>query len=99
MSAAADGLRIEYSLRNPPYNAILECILVQNSLNHMDREEKTMKDLKEYVRTIPDYPEPGVMFRDVTSILQNADGRSACGEAQRRSVPPLCQPAVWKRWI
>ena len=74
MSAAADGLRIEYSLRNPPYNAILECILVQNSLNHLDREEKTMKDLKEYVRTIPDYPEPGVMFRDVTSILQNADG-------------------------
>ena len=33
-----------------------------------------MKDLKEYVRTIPDYPEPGVMFRDVTSILQDADG-------------------------
>ena len=33
-----------------------------------------MKDLKEYVRTIPDYPEPGIMFRDVTSILQDADG-------------------------
>lgn len=33
-----------------------------------------MKDLKEYVRTIPDYPELGVMFRDVTSILQDADG-------------------------
>lgn len=33
-----------------------------------------MKQLKEYVRTIPDYPEPGIMFRDVTSILQDADG-------------------------
>ncbi len=33
-----------------------------------------MKDLKEYVRTIPDYPEPGIMFRDVTSILGDADG-------------------------
>ena len=33
-----------------------------------------MKDLKEYVRTIPDYPEPGIMFRDVTSVLQDADG-------------------------
>lgn len=32
------------------------------------------KDLKEYVRTIPDYPEPGIMFRDVTSILGDADG-------------------------
>lgn len=33
-----------------------------------------MKDLKDYVRTIPDYPEPGIMFRDVTSILTDADG-------------------------
>ena len=33
-----------------------------------------MKDLKDYVRTIPDYPVPGVMFRDVTSVLQDADG-------------------------
>ena len=33
-----------------------------------------MKDLKDYVRTIPDYPEPGIMFRDVTSVLQDADG-------------------------
>ena len=33
-----------------------------------------MKELKDYVRTIPDYPEPGIMFRDVTSILQDADG-------------------------
>ena len=33
-----------------------------------------MKDLKEYVRTIPDYPKPGIMFRDVTSVLQDADG-------------------------
>ena len=33
-----------------------------------------MKKLEEYVRTIPDYPEPGIMFRDVTSILGDADG-------------------------
>ena len=33
-----------------------------------------MKEFKDYVRTIPDYPEPGIMFRDVTSILQDADG-------------------------
>ncbi|MBP5159074.1 MAG: adenine phosphoribosyltransferase [Lachnospiraceae bacterium] len=32
------------------------------------------KDLKDYVRTIPDFPEPGIMFRDVTSILQDPDG-------------------------
>lgn len=33
-----------------------------------------MKKVEDYIRTIPDYPEPGVMFRDVTSILQDADG-------------------------
>lgn len=33
-----------------------------------------MKRLEEYVRSIPDFPEPGIIFRDVTSILQDADG-------------------------
>ncbi|HEY9575357.1 MAG TPA: adenine phosphoribosyltransferase [Lachnospiraceae bacterium] len=33
-----------------------------------------MKKLEEYVRSIPDFPEPGIVFRDVTSILQDADG-------------------------
>ena len=33
-----------------------------------------MKKLYDYVRSIPDFPEPGVIFRDVTSILQDADG-------------------------
>ena len=33
-----------------------------------------MKKLEDYVVTIPDFPEPGVMFRDVTSILQDKDG-------------------------
>ena len=33
-----------------------------------------MKKLEEYVRSIPDFPEPGIMFRDVTSVLQDPDG-------------------------
>lgn len=33
-----------------------------------------MKKLEDYVRTIPDFPEPGIMFRDVTSVIQDADG-------------------------
>ena len=33
-----------------------------------------MKKVKDYVRTIPDFPEEGIMFRDVTSVLQDADG-------------------------
>ena len=33
-----------------------------------------MKRLEEYVRSIPDFPEEGIIFRDVTSVLQDADG-------------------------
>ena len=33
-----------------------------------------MKKLEDYVRSIPGFPEPGIIFRDVTSILQDADG-------------------------
>jgi adenine phosphoribosyltransferase len=29
-------------------------------------------DLKAYVRDVPDFPEPGVLFRDITPLLQNA---------------------------
>lgn len=30
-------------------------------------------DLKQVVRTIPDFPEPGILFRDITTILQNPE--------------------------
>ena len=30
--------------------------------------------LEDYVRTIPDFPEPGIMFRDITTVLSDADG-------------------------
>lgn len=33
-----------------------------------------MKKLEDYVISIPDFPEPGIMFRDITSILRNPDG-------------------------
>ena len=33
-----------------------------------------MENLKRLIRTIPDYPKPGIMFRDVTTLLRDADG-------------------------
>ena len=33
-----------------------------------------MKKLEEYVKSIPDFPEKGIIVRDVTSVLQDADG-------------------------
>ncbi len=33
-----------------------------------------MKRVEDYVVSIPDFPEPGIIFRDVTSVLQDAEG-------------------------
>ena len=32
------------------------------------------KKLEDYVITIPDFPEPGIMFRDITSVIQDPNG-------------------------
>ncbi len=42
-------------------------------------------DLKAAIRTIPDYPKPGIMFRDITTLLGNP-------RAFRRAIDELVQP-------
>ena len=42
-------------------------------------------DLKAAIRSIPDYPKPGIMFRDITTLLGNA-------RAFRRAVDEMVQP-------
>ncbi len=42
-------------------------------------------ELRETVRSIPDYPKPGIIFRDITTLLGNA-------RAFRRAVDELVQP-------
>ncbi len=42
-------------------------------------------DLRTSIRSIPDYPKPGIMFRDITTLLGNA-------RAFRRAVDELVQP-------
>jgi len=41
-------------------------------------------DLKDLVRTIPDYPKPGIMFRDITTLLRHANGFRVCVEQLAR---------------
>ncbi|MGH6853429.1 MAG: adenine phosphoribosyltransferase, partial [Methylocella sp.] len=42
-------------------------------------------DLKDMIRTIPDYPKQGIMFRDITTLLGDA-------RAFRRAIDELVQP-------
>jgi adenine phosphoribosyltransferase len=44
-----------------------------------------MNDLKSLIRTIPDYPKPGIMFRDVTTLMGHPAGF-------RRAIDALAEP-------
>lgn len=44
-------------------------------------------DLKALIRTIPDFPKPGIQFRDITTLLLDAAGfASAITRIDRKSV-------------
>lgn len=47
-------------------------------------------DLRSVIRTIPDYPKPGIMFRDITTLLTDARGF-------RRAVDELVQPLAGQK--
>ena len=48
-----------------------------------------MKKLEEYVRSIPDFPEKGIIFRDVTSVLQDAEGLHLAIDSMQELVKDL----------
>ena len=48
-----------------------------------------MKKLEEYVRSIPDFPEEGIIFRDVTSVLGDADGLQLAVNTMQDKVKDL----------
>ena len=48
-----------------------------------------MKKLEDYVRSIPDFPEEGIIFRDVTSVLQDADGLQLAIRTMQEKVTDL----------
>ena len=48
-----------------------------------------MKKLEEYVRSIPDFPEEGIIFRDVTSVLQGADSLHLAIDTMQEKIQDL----------
>jgi adenine phosphoribosyltransferase len=59
--------------------------LLSQDEGRTEMDQRLIKELKDSVRTIPDYPKPGIMFRDITTLL---------GEPQafRRAVDELVHP-------
>ena len=48
-----------------------------------------MKRVEDYVTSIPDFPEPGIIFRDVTSVLQDAQGLRLAVDTMEELVKDL----------
>lgn len=53
-----------------------------------------MKKMEDYVRSIPDFPEEGIIFRDVTSVLQDPDGLHLAIEKMEEFVKDVNFDAV-----
>ncbi len=45
-----------------------------------------MKKLEEYVKSIPDFPEKGIIFRDVTSVIQDPDGLALAIDSMKEKL-------------
>lgn len=48
-----------------------------------------MKELKDYVRNIPDFPEKGIIFRDVTTVLQDPEALQLAIESMQEKLSNL----------
>ena len=48
-----------------------------------------MKKLEDYVISIPDFPKPGIIFRDITGILEDADGLKLAIDSLQKELEGL----------
>ena len=53
-------------------------------------EDCKKKKIEDYVRSIPDFPQEGIIFRDVTSILEDADGFALAVDSMQKLFPINC---------
>ena len=48
-----------------------------------------MKDLKDYIRNIKDFPEPGIIFRDITSVLEDSEGLKSAIDLMQEQIKDI----------
>ena len=53
-----------------------------------------MEELKKYITNIPDFPAKGIIFRDVTSLLQSGEGFSAAVDEMLKQLDDIEFDAV-----
>ncbi|HPF30572.1 MAG TPA: adenine phosphoribosyltransferase [Lachnospiraceae bacterium] len=53
-----------------------------------------MKKIEDYVRNIPDFPEPGIIFRDITTVLNDADGLQLAVDTMQEKISDISYDVV-----
>lgn len=48
-----------------------------------------MKKIEEYIRSIPDFPEEGIIFRDITSVLQDSEGLQIAIDSMQEKIKDI----------
>ena len=46
-------------------------------------------DLKQHIRSVPDFPKPGILFYDISTLLAHAKAWHTCVERMREAVAPM----------
>ena len=57
-------------------------------MNTADGLESLARELDSYIRAVPDFPKPGILFRDITPLLANAKMFGRAAEAMAGFAPP-----------
>ena len=62
--------------------SVVDCSVARRLIIPLFAETKaSMVDLKSFVRDVPDYPKPGILFRDITPLLGDSGALEAATEA------------------
>ena len=48
-----------------------------------------MHEVEKYIRSIPDFPEPGIIFRDITTVTQDPKGLKIAIDAMKEKIQDL----------
>lgn len=48
-----------------------------------------MHEVEKYIRSIPDFPEPGIVFRDITTVTQNPEGLKLAVDSMTEKIKDL----------
>lgn len=48
-----------------------------------------MRKVEDYIRSIPDFPEPGIIFRDITTVMQDTDGFKLAIDSMEDTIKDL----------